>query len=223
MKNLFIEHVSHEIRTPLNVITGYAQVITNPDYKLDTKMRDHMLQDISRNTVEITNIVNELLEVAQDESREHIDHDEMVAVNDLCRHIIKDMEPVNVNHLDIDFITDITDDYQMKSNKQAIEKILGQLLDNALKFTSEGSVKLMVNVDMEKMVAIYTVEDTGSGIEAADAERIFEPYTKLNQYFDGEGVGLTVARNIAQRLGGELTLDAEYAGPGCRFVLQLPI
>ena len=59
--------------------------------------------------------------------------------------------------------------------------------------------------------------------EAADAERIFEPYTKLNQYFDGEGVGLTVARNIAQRLGGELTLDAEYAGPGCRFVLQLPI
>lgn len=102
-------------------------------------------------------------------------------------------------------------------------RALTHLLDNALKFTTEGSVKLMVNVDMEKMVAIYTVEDTGSGIEAADAERIFEPYTKLNQYFDGEGIGLTVSRNIAHRLGGELTLDAEYAGPGCRFVLQLPI
>jgi signal transduction histidine kinase len=76
---------------------------------------------------------------------------------------------------------------------------------------------------MEKMQAIYTVEDTGSGIEAADAERIFEPYVKLNQYFDGEGIGLTVARNVARRLGGELTLDAAYAGPGARFVLELPI
>ena len=102
-------------------------------------------------------------------------------------------------------------------------RALTHLLDNALKFTSEGSVKLMVNVDMEKMQAIYTVEDTGSGIEAADAERVFEPYLKLNQYFDGQGVGLTVARNIARRLGGELTLDGEYAGPGCRFVLELPI
>ena len=84
------------------------------------------------------------------------------------------------------------------------------LLDNALKFTTEGSVKLSVNVDMEKMQAVYTVEDTGSGIEAADQEHIFEPYVKLNQFFDGDGIGLTVARNIARRLGGDLTLDAEY-------------
>ena len=111
----------------------------------------------------------------------------------------------------------------LSTNLGKAVRALTHLLENALKFTSEGSVKLMVNVDMEKMQAIYTVEDTGSGIEAADAERVFEPYLKLNQYFDGQGVGLTVARNIARRLGGELTLDGEYAGPGCRFVLELPI
>ena len=105
----------------------------------------------------------------------------------------------------------------------AAATMLSTNLSNALKFTTEGSVKLLVNVDMEKMQAIYTVEDTGSGIEAADAERIFEPYVKLNQYFDGEGIGLTVARNVARRLGGELTLDAAYTGPGARFVLELPI
>jgi signal transduction histidine kinase len=102
-------------------------------------------------------------------------------------------------------------------------RALTQLLDNALKFTSDGTIKLLVNVDMEKMQVIYTVEDTGSGIEAADQERIFEPYVKLNQYFDGEGIGLTVARNVARRLGGDLVLDADYAGPGARFVLSLPI
>ena len=102
-------------------------------------------------------------------------------------------------------------------------RALTHLLDNAMKFTTEGIVRLLVNVDMEKMQAIYTVEDTGSGIDAADQERIFEPYVKLNQYFDGSGIGLTVARNIATRLGGQLVLDADYAGPGARFVLSLPI
>ena len=111
----------------------------------------------------------------------------------------------------------------LSTNLNKAVRALTQLLDNALKFTTEGSVRLLVNVDMQKMQAIYTVEDTGSGIDAADQERIFEPYVKLNQYFDGEGVGLTVARNVARRLGGELTLDAEYAGPGARFVLALPI
>ena len=111
----------------------------------------------------------------------------------------------------------------LSTNLSKAVRAVTHLLDNALKFTTEGSVKLLVNVDMEKMQAIYTVEDTGSGIEAADAERIFEPYVKLNQYFDGEGIGLTVARNVARRLGGELTLDAAYTGPGARFVLELPI
>ena len=75
-------------------------------------------------------------------------------------------------------------------------------------------MKVSAAVDMEKMVATYAVEDSGSGVAADDAERIFEPYVKLNQYFDGQGIGLTVARNIAGRLGGDLVLDTAFAGPG---------
>lgn len=111
----------------------------------------------------------------------------------------------------------------LSTNLDKAVRALTHLLDNALKFTTEGTVRLLVNVDMEKMQVIYTVEDTGTGIEAADRERIFEPFVKLNQFFDGDGIGLTVARNIARRLGGDLLLDAEFAGPGSRFVLILPI
>ena len=111
----------------------------------------------------------------------------------------------------------------MSTNLQKAARSLVHVLDNALKFTTEGSVTLAVTVDMDKMQAIYTVEDTGSGIEAGDAEKVFEPYVKLNQFFDGQGIGLTVARNLARRLGGDLELDTAFAGPGARFVLSLPI
>ena len=111
----------------------------------------------------------------------------------------------------------------MSTNLQKAARSLVHVLDNALKFTTEGSVTLAVTVDMDKMQAIYTVEDTGSGIEADDAEKVFEPYVKLNQFFDGQGIGLTVARNIARRLGNDLVLDTAFAGPGARFVLSLPI
>jgi signal transduction histidine kinase len=111
----------------------------------------------------------------------------------------------------------------ISTNLQKAVRALSHLLDNAQKFTTEGVVTLLVNVDMEKMQASFAVEDTGTGIAADDAERIFEPYVKLNQYFDGQGIGLTVARNLARRLGGDVVLDADFQGSGSRFVLTLPI
>ena len=111
----------------------------------------------------------------------------------------------------------------LSTNLQKAVRSLTHLLDNALKFTSEGTITLNVSVDMDKMQIIYAVEDTGTGIDAADTERIFEPYTKLNQFFEGQGVGLTVARNLARRLGGDLLLDPAHTGAGSRFVLTLPM
>ena len=111
----------------------------------------------------------------------------------------------------------------LSTNLQKAVRALTHLLDNAKKFTTEGSVTLSAAVDMEKMQVIYTVEDTGTGIEATDAERIFKPYVKLNQYFDGQGIGLTVARNIARRLGGDVTYAPATSGTGSSFVLTLPM
>ena len=111
----------------------------------------------------------------------------------------------------------------LSTNLVKAVRALTHLLDNALKFTSDGGVTLKVTVDMDKMLAIYTVEDTGSGIDESEREHVFEPYVKLNQFFDGRGTGLTVARSIARRLDGDVELDATFAGSGCRFILTLPI
>lgn len=222
MKDSFIEHVSHEIRTPLNVITGYAQIVTNPDYKLDEESRNRMLNDISKNTTEITYIVNELLEVAQDESREHYLKDDVVVVNKICRKMLEQAEKKNQGHLKMTFDTLLPDDFTIRSNERALEKLLEQLLNNAMKFTKEGSVELKVHESPDYGLVRFVVTDTGIGIAKQYQEHVFERFFKADPFKQGFGLGLTMSRKIAELLDGSLELDKEYS-TGARFILSLPV
>ena len=221
MKSSFIEHVSHEIRTPLNVITGFAQIITNPHYEVDQDDRNRMLHDISRNTIEITNIVNELLEVAQEESREHYDRPDTIRINDTCRSILKDMQQYNDRQLIITLNSQLSDDATMLTNKSAFTKILKQLLDNALKFTKEGKIELYVHDTPDHDTVRFIITDTGIGIAKEHQERIFDKFYKVDSFKQGFGLGLTMSRKMAVLLDGSLHLDKEYTG-GARFILSLP-
>ncbi|WP_081773205.1 MULTISPECIES: sensor histidine kinase KdpD [unclassified Prevotella] len=105
------------------------------------------------------------------------------------------------------------------SSKHAVRALVC-LLDNAMKFTTQGQIILLINIEGSNLE--FCVEDTGTGVLSEYAEKIFEPYVKLNDFFEGNGIGLTVARSIARRLGGDIKLDTEYHG-GARFVFSLPI
>ena len=105
------------------------------------------------------------------------------------------------------------------NTKQAVRALVA-LLDNAMKFTAQGDILLLINIDGSNLE--FCVEDTGTGVLSDYAEKIFEPYVKLNDFFEGNGLGLTAARSIARRLGGDVRLDTDYRG-GSRFVFSLPI
>lgn len=109
----------------------------------------------------------------------------------------------------------------LQTNEKQAAHALALVLDNAKKFTTDGSVTLLVDADLQDSKIIYAVTDTGMGVPAQEAERIFEPNVKLNSYFDGQGLGLTFARNIARRLGGDLVLDTTHTDKGARFVMTL--
>lgn len=222
MKDSFIEHVSHEIRTPLNVITGYAQIITNPKYHLTDEQRNRFINDISKNTTEITYIVNELLEVAQDESREYYQKDDTIAVNEFCKKLLQKAEKMNKQHLSLQFDTALNDSYTLRSNSVVLEKILLQLLSNAIKFTKEGRVELNVHESPDHGVLRFTITDTGIGIAKEHHERIFERFFKVDSFKQGFGLGLTMSRKMATLLGGSLNLDTTYTN-GARFILTLSI
>ncbi len=111
----------------------------------------------------------------------------------------------------------------LQTDEKQAAHALALVLDNAKKFTTDGSVTLTVDADLQASQICYTVADTGMGVPAAEAEHIFEPNVKLNSYFDGQGLGLTFARSIARRLGGDLVLDTTNTEKGARFVLTLPM
>lgn len=221
MKTAFIEHVSHEIRTPLNVITGFAQVITNPDYQLDEEERNSMLNDISKNTIEITNIVNELLEVAEDESREHYQREDSVDVNQLCQEVMAQAAILNNGRLALQYKNLLDDGYLLRTNRQALTKILAQLMKNAVKFTDEGTVELKVRERAGNGGVEFTVTDTGIGIAQENQEKVFERFYKVDSFKQGLGLGLTMSRKMAELLDGSLQIDKSYQ-KGTRFILVLP-
>ena len=219
MKTAFVQHISHEIRTPLNIITGFAQVVSNPDYELSKEDRNRIMADISHNTTEITNFVNELLELSESESQSVYQLDEDVDVPTICQEAIEASEAANQGRLVLSVNSELPDGYRLKSNAAAIRKILDRLMSNALKFTVNGSVT--IRLKSEKGQLKIEVEDTGKGIPHDQQERVFERFYKIDSFVQGMGLGLTVARRSAQLLGGTLTIDPTYT-TGCRFVITLP-
>ena len=179
-------------------------------------------KQISADPAKTIRLLNHILNTNDIDAETALSADDNVLLGTIVDTAIKESGIGAANYLT--FTTEISEadkSTMLLTNEQQVIRVLTALLDNAAKFTTEGSVVLKVTNDGSAIK--FAVEDSGSGISADDAERIFEPFVKLNSYFDGEGVGLPAARSIARRLNGDLFLDATFAGPGARFVFSLPV
>ena len=227
MKSEFIRNVSHEIRTPLNIVSGFTQILTTPDIDLSEDIKRDYLERVTENTDRITNLVDRMLELTDASSEILIDRNDQTGVLDIAVQAIDQSKitahtrPGNPDSaVAFDFINNISaTSVTILTNKLNAVRALGQLLENAVKFTHEGSITL--RLDSTDSIIRFTVEDTGIGIPADQTEHIFEEFVQLDEFVDGTGIGLTVARSIAQRMGGNLWLDTSYS-KGARFVLELP-
>ena len=184
------------------------------------------MREIAKQTsnAKLSALIGKISDMDDVEGQKAISRTDNILVSQVADEAIAASGVDNISYLKFEKEVDpVAAATMLSTNLVKAVRALTHLLENALKFTTEGSVTLKVAVDMEKMQAIYTVEDTGTGIEPAEQEHVFEPYVKLNQFFDGQGIGLAVARSIARRLDGDVVLDTTYAGSGSRFVLTLPI
>ena len=220
MKSEFIRNFSHEIRTPLNILSGFTQILTAPDMELPEDEKRSLKNQVTENTYRITNLVDRMLELSDASSEvliERCDHtNAQTIVAEAIDHSRIDLQAHGVTFEFPDPQTAAS--VELLTNKLYAVRALSQLLDNAVKFTHEGRVSLRLEY-MDRMIR-FTVEDTGIGIPKSQTEHIFGEFVQLDEFVDGTGIGLPLARSIARRMGGDLWLDTSYS-QGARFVFEL--
>jgi signal transduction histidine kinase len=218
-KSAFIRNVTHEVRTPLNIISGFAQVISDPNMVTGPEERAHIAEMMQKNTQLITSLVDEMLELSLNENApEAVAKDDVVEVNDLLRDILQENEYKVNKAVKLQFESDLSDDISLQTNEGMLKRVINLLLDNANKYTKKGSITLKASANDEQV--ILTVEDTGTGIPADAAEHIFERFFKVDAFREGLGLGLPLCRTIINRLGGTVDLDNSYQ-QGARFVVKI--
>ena len=221
MKTDFIQQISHEIRTPLNILSGFTQIVTTPGMELDDETKLDVSQRITENVERITGLVNKMLELADASSQTDIERTDDVLAVQIGAQAAEDSRITQATHISFDMqIAPEAEAVMLHTNLQQATRALTLLLDNAQKFTKEG--KVVLSLAVQDSALCFIVEDTGIGIPAEEADHIFDEFVQLDNYYDGTGIGLTVARSIARRLGGDVVLDTAYTS-GARFVYSLPI
>ena len=231
MKTDFIHQISHEIRTPLNVLSGFSQILTADNEMLDAETRHSINHRIVESTDRITDLVSKMLELSEASSETIIECDDEVTPVRIADEAITVVGGLR-GQKNICFeyeVAPAVQDLVLQTNLKQASRTLQFLLGNAKKFLhpqgediTQGTIRLLVDSAPDKHFVQFAVEDTGKGVPAEEAEHIFEEFVQLDEYYEGAGVGLTVARSIARRLGGDVVLDTTYTD-GARFVFTLPI
>ena len=223
-KSDFLAHMSHEIRTPIGAVLGFTELLLNGDAPLLPEQHAH-LQRVLSNGNHLHRLLNDLLDLSRIEAGaltiESMEcapyamfHDILSALQ--SRAIAKNLKLTLqvANGIPARILTDPT----------RLRQILNNLIGNAIKFTAEGSVSLIVDADVSRNQLIVRVQDTGPGIDITAQKDIFEPFKQADETvarrFGGSGLGLSISRKLAAALGGNIELSSEL-GFGSTFSVTI--
>ena len=220
MKSAFIQNVSHEVRTPLNIISGFSQVIADPELTETVEERQHMAEMMQKSASQITNLIDEIIGLSLIETTDKINKDDTIQVNSVLRAVINDYQGKVTNETEMKMDSQLHDEFTILTNKNMFARIISALVDNAVKYTADGLITLKASSDGKNLN--ISVEDTGVGVPIQEAENIFGRFVKLDSFKEGIGLGLPLSRKLAEQLGGTVALDTSYTN-GARFIVTLPL
>lgn len=219
-KQLFIQDVSHQIRTPLNIIQGFLIVLRDGCQQLSPEERTDILDTMYQNATSLRRMAYMLVDASWLETDAKLDCLDVVGCNDIAREAIDAFNNRPPYDVILNFETDVPDSFHITTNRNHLFRILCELLYNAKKYAANELVRFRLTMSSDSV--FYIIEDRGPGIPAAERDRVFNHFLKLNSFSEGLGLGLNLSRRFAQKMGGELTLDSSYTD-GCRFLLKLPL
>jgi signal transduction histidine kinase/CheY-like chemotaxis protein len=226
LKSHFLSNMSHEFRTPLNSIMALSQILLDRMDGELTEEQDKQVRFIKNSAQDLSDLVNDLLDLAKVEAGKVTIRPARFDVKTLFAALRGMLRPLLAQNSSVRLIFDDPDeDIEIYSDEAKLSQILRNLISNALKFTERGEVRIFVSRDQDQTIA-FEVSDTGIGIAAEDQERIFQEWTqiegKLQKVAKGTGLGLPLSRKLAQLLGGDVAVSSEV-GVGSVFTVRIPL
>lgn len=226
-KAAFVANVSHEFRTPLNMIIGLVDLLMETPEVYGQELPAELLEDLEivhRNCEHLSSMINDVLDLSQIEASRlalHRDHVNLKDILDGALAVVRPLIDKKALSLQVIVPEDLPDLY---CDAVRIRQVVLNLVSNAARFTEEGGITIQVGLAGQFVVT--GVADTGSGISADDAQRIFEPFQqtsrKLWQHQDGSGLGLSISKRFVELHGGRMWLESTL-GVGSTFSFKLPL
>ena len=219
MKNEFITNITNELRAPLNPIEGFSDILGTQDYELQPEEREELSNMIKDSSKTITKLIDELAELSLYESKKTLPMNYSMSPNHLCRHMVDALRPQCKRGVRMFYETEISDDYAVQTNQEAVEALLRHLIENAIQYTDQGVITV-ATMEFENTLRT-SVTDTGRGIPAERRSHVFDTFREMGDNQKLQGLGLSICRAIVKLLGGKIWLDENYT-EGSRFIFELP-
>lgn len=225
IKTSFLSNISHEVRTPLNSVVGFSNLLLMKD--ISDEQRAEYIDLINANSERLLQVISDIIDLSRLESSQmEISYDETSvsslvaeAIDEARSNILRSEKPITLTVLNqMGEVSDL-----VFTDRMWLKRIMRHLLDNAVKFTLEGEITLTFSYDNKELV--FSIRDTGIGINKANIERIFEEFSQEvsghHRPFEGLGLGLSLAKQVLDKMGGRITVYSEK-GVGSVFTFTIP-
>lgn len=215
LKSAFLANMSHEIRTPLNAIVGFSNLLTETQDEIEQKQYISIIQE---NNDLLLQLISDILDLSKIEAGtfEMIYGD--IDVNSLCNEIVRSLSIKTAGQVVLE-LEHAEPDCHLYGDRNRIVQIITNFINNALKFTSSGSIRLGFHIRGNEIE--FYVSDTGIGIAPEHLGSVFERFVKLNSFIHGTGLGLSICKSMVEQMGGRIGVESE-PGKGSRFWFVLP-
>ena len=218
LKTAFLANMGHEIRTPLNAIVGFADLLPVVESEED---RNQLISEIQKNNYKLLNIIDGLVSMSKVEAEAK----SLVKSQTNIVPVLQEIADYYRTMVDGSTVVLATQfpypEILMNTDITKFKEIVNNLMQNAVKFTAQGSITLGFDLQQGEKLLLWVL-DTGKGIAEEHQERIFERFFKVDEYVPGTGLGLSVAKSHVESLGGSIGVDS-VLGNGSRFWVELPL
>ena len=225
LKSNFLANISHEIRTPLNSVVGFANLLLADDITPAT--REEYVEHINHNSERLIQILGDIIDLSRLESSQISLTYEETSVSSIVNEVLNEARR-SIRQSDKSILLNFRDEFTgnndiVFTDKIWLKRVLNHLMDNAIKFTLDGSVEFSYSRDNDKI--LFKVKDTGIGINKENLARIFEEFRQEigdhHRPFEGLGIGLTLVKVVVERMGGQVFVQSEK-GVGSEFSFIIP-